>query len=69
MKYILIPLLPLLSFIINILFGRNYIRDKAHWVAVPAVAGSFVLAVSAFMDVLNGQVIDINVYSHNIRAG
>ncbi len=63
MKYILIPLLPLLSFIINILFGRNFIKDKAHWIAVPAVAGSFVLAVSAFMDVLDGQVINMNVYS------
>jgi NADH-quinone oxidoreductase subunit L len=63
MKYTLIPLLPLLSFIINILFGRNYIKDKAHWIAVPAVAGSFLLAVSAFMDVLDGQVINMNVFS------
>jgi NADH-quinone oxidoreductase subunit L len=62
-KYILIPLLPLCSFIINILLGRNFIKDKAHWIAVPAVFGSFVLAVSAFMDVLNGQVININIYS------
>jgi NADH-quinone oxidoreductase subunit L len=45
------------------LFGRNYIKDKAHWIAVPAVAGSFVLAVSAFMDVLDGQVINMNVFS------
>jgi NADH-quinone oxidoreductase subunit L len=63
MKYILIPLLPLLSFIINILFGRNYIRDKAHLIAVPAVFISFLLAVSAFIEVQNGRVIDINVYS------
>ncbi|MEN8263257.1 MAG: NADH-quinone oxidoreductase subunit L [Nitrospirota bacterium] len=63
MKYTLIPLLPLLSFIINILFGRNYIKDKAHWIAVPAVFGSFVLAVSAFMDVMDGQVVNMNVYS------
>jgi len=63
MKYILIPLLPLLSFIINILFGRNYIRDRAHLIAVPAVFISFLLAVSAFIEVLNGRVIDINVYS------
>lgn len=61
--YILIPLLPLLSFIVNILFGRNFIRDRAHLIAVPAVFGSFVLAVSAFMNVLDGQVININVYS------
>jgi NADH-quinone oxidoreductase subunit L len=63
LKYTLIPLLPFIAFIINILFGRNFIKDRAHWVAVPAVAGSFLLAVSAFMDVLNGQVININIYS------
>jgi len=63
MKYILIPLLPLLSFIINILLGRNFIKDKAHMIAVPAVFISFLLAVSAFIEVLNGQVININIYS------
>ncbi len=63
LKYTLIPLLPLLSFIINILFGRNHIKDKAHLIAVPAVFLSFLFSVSAFMDVLNGQVININVYS------
>jgi NADH-quinone oxidoreductase subunit L len=63
LKYTLIPLLPLIAFIINILFGRNYIRDKAHWVSVPAVLGSFVLAVSAFMDVKSGAVINHNIYN------
>lgn len=63
LKYTLIPLLPLLAFIINILFGRNFIKDRAHWVAVPAVAGSFILAVGAFMDVLAGNVININIYN------
>lgn len=63
MKYALIPLLPLIAFIINILFGRRYIKDKAHWVSVPAVAGSFILAVSAFMDVKAGNVINIDIYN------
>nr|NIP29566.1 NADH-quinone oxidoreductase subunit L [Candidatus Dadabacteria bacterium] len=63
LKYTLIPLLPFFSFIINIIFGRNFIKDKAHWIAVPAVFGSFVLAVGAFMDVRAGEVININVYS------
>ena len=63
LKYTLIPLLPFLSFLINILFGRNYIKDKAHWVAVPAILGSFLLAMSACLEVLNGKVIDINIYS------
>ena len=34
LKYTLIPLLPFLSFLINILFGRNFIKDKAHWIAI-----------------------------------
>jgi NADH-quinone oxidoreductase subunit L len=63
MKYALIPLLPFIAFVINIIFGRNYIKDKAHWIAVPAVAGSFILALSAFMDVQAGNVVNINLYS------
>jgi len=62
-KYTLIPLLPFLSFVINILFGRNYIKDKAHWVAIPAILGSFALATSAFIEVLGGNVIEYNAYS------
>ncbi|MBA3415346.1 MAG: hypothetical protein H0U10_09000 [Chloroflexia bacterium] len=41
----LIPLLPLLAFAVNILLGRSMIRANAHWVAAPAVFGSFVLAL------------------------
>ncbi len=63
LKYTLIPLLPFLSFVINILFGRNFIKDKAHWIAVPAVAGSFLLAISAFLDVSGGREINFDVYS------
>lgn len=55
-QYILIPLLPLASFIILGLFGWA-IREKAHWVAIPAVLFSFILSVSAFVDVSRtGQV-------------
>ena len=63
LKYTFIPLLPFIAFIINILFGRKYIRDKAHWVSVPAVLGSFVLAVSAFMDVKAGDIVNLNIYN------
>jgi NADH-quinone oxidoreductase subunit L len=63
MKYTLIPLLPLAAFAVNILFGRRYIRDKAHLIAVPAVLGSFALAVSAFLDVKAGNVINLNLYN------
>jgi NADH-quinone oxidoreductase subunit L len=43
----LIPFLPLLGALINMLFGRLTGR-RAHWVAVPAVAGAFVVACAVF---------------------
>ncbi len=61
--YILIPFLPLIAFLINILFGKKYIRDKAHWVAVPAVFASFVLAVLTFIDVAGGKTYNYNLYT------
>ena len=62
-RYVLIPLLPLIAFVINILFGRSVIRDKAHWLAVLAVFGSFVLSVMTFAEVMGGKVIDQDIYS------
>jgi len=47
----LIPLLPLLAFVVNILLGRGYIRNNAHWVAAPAVFGSFLLSCLALLAV------------------
>ncbi|MFA5354556.1 MAG: NADH-quinone oxidoreductase subunit L, partial [Thermodesulfovibrionales bacterium] len=61
-KYTLIPLLPLIAFCINILLGRRITKDKAHWIAIPAVAGSFVLSVMTFMEVLAGKTINYDVY-------
>ena len=37
-NYLLIPFLPLAAFLINILFGRNSLKEKAHWVSTLAVA-------------------------------
>lgn len=47
----LIPALPLLAFAINFLLGRWYIKDKAHWIAAPAVFGSWLLSVFVFFDI------------------
>jgi NADH-quinone oxidoreductase subunit L len=47
----LIPALPLLAFAINFIFGRRFVRDKAHWIAAPAVFASFVLSLMVFFDV------------------
>lgn len=62
LKYILIPLLPFTGFLIAGLFGK-YLKERAAIVAVAGVFGSFVLAVGAFIDVLNGALIDENLYS------
>jgi NADH-quinone oxidoreductase subunit L len=62
-NYLLIPFLPLAAFFINILFGRNLIRDKAHWVAILAVFGSWVVSVMAVADVLQGRTINRDLYT------
>ncbi|MDQ3512123.1 MAG: NADH-quinone oxidoreductase subunit L [Chloroflexota bacterium] len=46
----LIPLLPLVAFVVNILAGRGTIRDRAHWVAAPAVFGSWLLSIFVLLD-------------------
>jgi NADH-quinone oxidoreductase subunit L len=61
-KYVLIPLLPLIAFAINIIFGKGLIKDKAHWIAILAVLGSFILSVITFIEVAGGKIIDYNVY-------
>ncbi len=62
-QYILIPLLPLIAFVINILLGKSIIRDKAHWPAVLALLGSVVLSVVTFAQVAGGKVINQDIYS------
>jgi NADH-quinone oxidoreductase subunit L len=47
----LIPLLPLAAFAINLLFGRRYIRDNAHWIACPAVFASWLISLLVLFDV------------------
>jgi NADH-quinone oxidoreductase subunit L len=62
MTYALIPLLPLVSFLILGLFG-HWIKDKAHLVAVPAVVLSCLCSVLAFMDVAGGQEPSVRLYT------
>ncbi len=47
----LIPLLPLVAFVINIFWGRSTIRGNAHWVAIPAAVGSWILSILTFRDI------------------
>src|SRR6266704_5866330 len=62
MKYALIPLLPFAAFLIIGLFG-HWIKERAHWIAVPAVAASFLLALSTFDDIAHGNPIHVTLYS------
>jgi NADH-quinone oxidoreductase subunit L len=62
MKYALIPLLPFAAFIVIGLAG-HWIRERAHWIAVPAVGLSFLLSLSTFMDIANGEPIRLTLYS------
>jgi NADH-quinone oxidoreductase subunit L len=50
----LIPAFPLAGALLNMLFGRATGR-RAHWIAVPALAGSFLASVDVFMRVWAGQ--------------
>src|SRR5690625_1549744 len=60
----LIPLLPFLAFTLNLAFGRDLIREKPHWVALPALGASWVLSILALMDVRDkGEAISQHLYS------
>ncbi len=61
--YLLIPFLPLAAFVINILFGRNLIKDKAHWFSCLAIIGSFVASIITASDVIGGKIINENLYT------
>jgi NADH-quinone oxidoreductase subunit L len=60
--YELIPFLPFAAFLVLAL-GGHWIRDRAHLVAVPAVFGSLLLSILAFLHVLNGHHTSIPLYT------
>jgi len=62
MLYALIPFLPLFSFLI-VGLGEQWIKDRAHLVAVPAMVGSFLLSLLALHDVATGQSINVTLYT------
>ncbi len=61
--YVLIPFLPLLGFLINIIFGRGIIKDKAHWIAVPLVGLSMLFGLLTVRDVISGTIINEDLYT------
>ncbi|PLX50083.1 MAG: NADH-quinone oxidoreductase subunit L [Desulfobulbaceae bacterium] len=59
---LLLPILPLGSFILTFLFGKRLGR-KAHWLPICAVLSCFGCAVMALLDVINGVTINTDLYS------
>ncbi len=49
-----IPVLPLIGFAVNILFGVR-LKAASAWIAVAAMAGAFALSVGAFSAVVGGE--------------
>ena len=62
MLYALIPLLPLVAFLVLGLAGAR-IKENAHLVAVPAVILSLLLSVSALVEIAQGSVISVPLYT------
>ncbi len=62
MLYTLIPFLPLLAFLV-VGLGEQWIKDRAHLVAVPAMVGSFILSLLALYDVATGHVVNVPLYT------
>jgi len=59
--YTLIPALPLAASVVLALFGRR-LEGRGHRIVVPAVAGSFVLAILAFVEVATNGAIEVPLY-------
>jgi len=57
----LIPALPLAGALLNMLFGRA-IGRRAHWIAVPALAGAFLAACAVFVRVWGGETIHTTLF-------
>jgi len=60
--YLLIPFLPLGAFFLNLILGKRVFRRQAHWPSTLAVAGSLVVTVMVFLDVLSGKTINEDLY-------
>ena len=62
-NYLLIPFLPLAAFIINILFGRTILKTASHWVSTLAVFGSMIIAYTTVFSVIQGNIVNADLYS------
>lgn len=68
-NYLLIPFLPLAAFIVNIVFGRKFIKDRAHWVSTVAVVLSWLISLMTVPEVSGGRVINEDLYTWITSGG
>lgn len=61
--YLIVPFAPLVGAVIAGLFGRAVGRAGAHWATILSVLLSFVCSVIIFVDVLNGNIFNGNLYT------
>ena len=59
----LVPLLPLIGFVVNGLFGYRYLKKKAHWAAVLTTFLSFLMAFLIFLEAVGGKTLDLDLYT------
>lgn len=62
MPGILIPLLPLIGFLINGLFGKYLPKAAASWLATLAILGSFICSVYVFMNLNAADSVTIDLF-------
>lgn len=60
---VLILLGPLVAFVINGLFGRLYIKNNAHIVAIAGVGLSWAVSIITFFRVMGGHSVDATLYN------
>jgi NADH-quinone oxidoreductase subunit L len=62
--YLLIPFLPLAAFMVNILLGKEVLRDKAHWPSILAVVGAWLVTIfNVLPQVMAGKIINEDLYT------
>src|SRR5437867_12846785 len=59
---VLVPLLPLLAFAVNALFGRRVLRHWTGWIASGALLASALCTTALFLRPANAAVEIVNVY-------
>ena len=59
---LLIPFLPLASFVFTLFFGKR-LGVRCHWVPIATVLTSFVCALMAFNDVRHGHTVNQDLYT------